>query len=201
MKKLFYIFIILSQVSCLNMVEPKYQAEYIEIYNSFDKELINHFPKKLPNNYIASGLMSPKRISYDFNYLDIYLKVQISSRKKYEIKKRSLIKKTKITKNSDDRCLLIIKYDWEKIKLNQDISGCDRLFPVPYDAVYNYNRDEGVYKKQKDNEIAFIDYKPRKLMEKLLTKENLPEQWKNGYSKGYTFNDNNQTITYWLVIW
>ena len=201
MKKLLYIIILISQVSCLNMVEPKYQAEYIEIYNSFDKELINHFPKKLPNNYIASKLMSPKMISNDFNYIDIYLKIQISSQKKYQIKKNNLIKKANIMKKADDSCLLIIKYDWKKNDLNQDISSCDILFPVPYSAVYNYDRDKGIYKKQKKNEIAIIDYKPRKLMEDLIIKEKLPKNWKNGYSKGYTFNDNNQTITYWLVIW
>lgn len=201
MKKLLYIIILLSQVSCLNMVEPKHQAEYIEIYNSFDKELINHFPKKLPNNYIASGLMSPKMISSNYNYINIYLKIQIPTRKKYELKKKSLIKKTNVTKNSDDKCLLVIKYDLRKIDLNKDISNCDTLFPVPYEAVYDYNRDEEIYKKQKNNEIALIDYKPGKLMKDLMIKENLPEKWRNGYSKGYTFNDKNQTITYWLVIW
>jgi hypothetical protein len=50
------------------MNEPEMQGQYIESYKSFNKELVNHFPKVLPNNFVAGGFGSPKYINERNNY-------------------------------------------------------------------------------------------------------------------------------------
>ena len=56
---------------------------------------------------------------------------------------------------------------------------------------------------QENCEVALIDYKSGKFLksEYLTTKEYLHENWRNGYSKGYSFDNSKQTIMYWLIIW
>jgi len=192
MKKFIYFLLLLGQASCLNMVEPNHQIEYIEVYNSFDNNVIDHFPKKLSNNYISFIPMLPKIAKNDFNNASVSLTILVYSNKEYKKEKEKLISKSKFVKKSTDNYFLFLNTNFIKKNIKKYISKYDTLIPVPSDLFNKYD---------KKSEIAVIDYKAKNVRKKLKHKNNLLKKWENGYSKGYTFNDINQTITYWLVIW
>lgn len=197
MKNGFYILILLLILqSCLNMTEPKHQAEYIEIYKSFDKEMVSHFPKKIPANWIHLSQGSPKYINEYSSKAELSLEISITSKERFEELKKELIANAKIVKISSDSCLLVVDSD-EK----QNFSNCDNYYPIPQETIYDFESDKRI--KQENCEVALIDYKSGKFVvsEHLTVKEYLPENWRNGYSKGYSFDNCKQTIMYWLIIW
>jgi len=182
--------------SCLNLTEPEHQAQYIECYKSFDKEMVGHFPKKVPNNCVATKFGTPEFINEYYSSTQLSLKVQVSSREKFENLKNQLGKEAKVILNSADSCLLIVNS-----KENQQLINCNSFYPVPQETVFAFNKDKWI--RMENCLIALIDYKPGIFIENknLKPKETLPENWKNGFSKGYAFNKNEQTITFWLIIW
>lgn len=188
--------LILILHSCLNLTDPVQQAQYIESYKSFDKELVGHFPKKLPNNLVATTFGSPKYISEYSNSTELCIKIQITSKEKYDNLKYQLKKGAKVIKNSADSCLLIVDSNE-----NRNLNNCNSYYPVPQETVYEFSKDKWI--RIENCEIALIDYKSGIFIENenLTPKETLPENWKNGFSKGYSFNNNEQTIMYWLIIW
>lgn len=197
MKNGFYILILLLILqSCLNMTEPEHQAQYIESFKSFDKEMVSHFPKKIPNNWIHLSQGSPKYINEYSSNAELSLEIRITSKKKFEELKKELIAIAKIVKISSDSCLLVVDSD-EK----QNLSNYDNYCPVPQETIYDFESDKWI--RQENCEVAFIDYKSGKFVESkyLTVKEYLPENWRNGYSKGYSFDNSKQTIMYWLIIW
>ncbi len=179
-KTLFLLIIILSFHSCLNINDAKSQVGYFENKKSFDKELVRHFPKKLTNNFLESY--------YGGN--NFHLRILIKSSDKYRKLKKQLIKKSKIVKKSTDSCFQIITS-----KEKQKTFDFNELLPVPQDIISEFT-SANEKRKMLNNEIAFIDFKSG-----IYKKDSLTEKWKNGYSKGYAFDDIKQTITYWLIIW
>lgn len=197
MKNGFYILILLLILqSCLNMTEPEHQAQYIESYKSFDKEMVSHFPKKIPNNWIHLSQGSPKNINEYSSNAELSLEIRITSKQKFEELKKELIANAKIVKISSDSCLLVVDSD-EK----QNLSNYDNYCPIPQETIYDFESDKWI--KQENCEVALIDYKSGKFVESeyLTVKEYLPENWRNGYSQGYSFDNSKQTIMYWLIIW
>jgi hypothetical protein len=164
------------------MNDAKSQVEYFESKKSFNKELVKHFPNKLTNNFLESR--------YSGN--ELYLKNLIKSDDKYRTLKKQLIKNVKIIKKSTDSCFQIIT-----VKVNQKTPIIKNLLPIPKEIISEFT-SKNEKRKMLNNEIAFIDFK-LKTSEK--DRSRLPRKWKNGYSKGYAFDDIEQTITYWLIIW
>lgn len=182
-KTLFLLITIISFYSCLNMNDAKSQVGYFESKKSFDKELIKHFPSKLTNNFLESR--------YSGN--ELYLKNLIKSDDKYRALKKQLIKNAKIIKKSTDSCFQIIT-----VKANQKTPIIKNLLPIPKKIISEFTSNNINNRKMLNNEIAFIDFKLKTTEKDRLI---LPEKWQNGYSKGYAFDDIEQTITYWLIIW
>lgn len=178
------------------MTEPERQAQYIESYKSFDKEMVSHFPNKLPNNWIHVSQGSPKYINEYRSNTELSLEIRIVSKEKFEELKKELIANVKIVKNSSDSCLLVVDS-----KENQNLSNSDSYYPIPQKTIYDFEFEKWI--KQENCEVALINYKSGKFVESdyLTAKEYLPENWRNGYSKGYSFDNNKQTIMYWLIIW
>ena len=181
------------------MNDPKTQGQYIESYKSFNKELVNHFPERLPNNFVAATFGSPKYISKRNNYAGLNLTTKIASKEKFEELKKSLISEAKIVKESTDSCFLIISYTNEF----NNVFNCNSITPIPLKALYDYDGKNDHWKILDNIEIALIDFQPGMFLDNknLIRKEVYPENWKNGYSKGYSFNNKEQTIMYWLIIW
>lgn len=196
--KLYILFLIITLQSCLTLIDPEHQAMYIESYRSFDKKLVDHFPLKVPNNWTYVSYGAPHYINEWNGTTGLELKTRITSKNKFEKLKNQLTENVKILKNSTDSCLLIVDSE-----INSRSIKCERLYPIPQDAIYEYNDLNEEWIKVENCEIAILDYKPGRFIESeyLKAKENLPAKWENGYSKGYAFNNSEQTIMYWLIIW
>lgn len=181
------------------MNDPKIQGQYIESYKSFNKELVNHFPKVLPNNFAAATFGSPKYISKRNNYAELNLTVKIASKEKFEETKKKLANETKSVKESIDSCFLVVSYT---NKFNNFVN-CNSITPIPLEALYDYDMEIDDWKILNNVEIAVIDSKPGVFLDnnKLIRKETYPNKWENGFSRGYSFNNDEQTIMYWLIIW
>ena len=178
------------------MTDPKVQAEYITSYKSFDKELVSHFPMKVPNNWTHISYGSPDEIGEWLSTTGLNLEIQITSKKRYECLKNKLKEEAKTIKNSGDSCLLIVNSEEKQTLIN-----CNNYYPIPQETACNFENDEWI--RIADREIAIIDYKPGVFIKNknLTPKENFPEKWRNGFSKGYAFNNKKQRIMYWLIIW
>ncbi len=196
--KLYVLFLIVTLQSCLNLTDPEHQAEYIKSYKSFDKELVDHFPLKTPNNWIHVSYGTPRFINEWSSTTGLGLKIRITSKDKFEKLKKQLTEKAMILKNSSDSCLLIVDS-----KENQSLINCDIYYPIPQETIYEYNDQNEEWLKVENCEIVILDCKSGKFVESeyLTAKEHLPADWENGYSKGYAFNNSEQTIMYWLIIW
>lgn len=184
------------------MNDPESQAKYIECYNSFNKEMVKHIPNKLPNNQISHGWAPPMYIDEIGKYAGIHLTTKITSKKKYTESKRRLSKNAKHIGKSTDKCYYIVKTYGELVDTDID-TNYKEFFPVPQYAVYTSADYDTKWSRQENRVVAILecesgDYLNRK---KLKSKESMPAEWENGYSKGYTFNDKEQTIMYWLIIW
>ncbi|NPD48323.1 hypothetical protein [Lentimicrobium sp. S6] len=200
MKKILYISILtLIFGSCLNMNDPEMQGQYIESYKSFNQELVNHFPKKIPNNFVAAAFGSAKYINKRNNYADLSLTIKIASKEEFIELKQLLIGEVKTVKEAMDSCFLIISYSNE---LNKKYD-CNSITPIPLTALYDYDGKIDDWKIQDNVEIAVIDFQPGVFLtnENLVAKVEYPEKWRNGFSKGYSFDNEEQTIMYWLIIW
>jgi len=186
----------LTLQSCLNLADPESQAQYIESYKSFDKEMVSHFPLKIPNNWIYLSPGSPKYLSKYCGNIELSLIIQITSKGRFEKLKNQLEKNTKIIKSSFENCFLIVDSGDENFS-----ASCNQYYPVPQETIFNFKSD--IWIKKENCEVALIDYKPGIFAESeyLTVKEYLPENWRNGYSRGYSFDNNKQTIMYWLIIW
>ncbi len=178
------------------MTDPEHQAQYIKCYKSFDKELVDHLPKKVPSNCFYTSYGSPEYINEYSSSTNLIIEIRITSKEKFKRQKNALIADAKIVKKSSDNCLLVV--DCED---NKNLPHCDVYYPIPQETIYDFESDKWI--KQENCEVALIDYKPGKFVKsKYLTeKEYLPNNWRNGYSKGYSFDNSKQTITYWLIIW
>lgn len=196
--KLSIFILVLTLQSCLNVTDPMHQAQYIAIYKAFDNKLVSHFPKKMPNNWVATSYSSPENVSEYMTTAELCLSIQIPSKEKFEELKKQLKKEAKVIKNSFDSCLLLVDS-----KENENSKNCNGLYPIPQQTIYDFDEMGNPALRLENTEVALLDYKSGKFLENknLKAKETLPENWKNGYSKGYAFNNKEQIIMYWLIIW
>lgn len=190
------------------MNDPERQSKYIESYNLFDKELVDHFPNKLPNNQFGYGYSNPEYYSElgkysDLpNHSDIYLTTKISSIEKYEKLKRKYSENAKYVNSSNSKCFAIIRTYETNIDNKYDTT-CNELFPVPESAIFEYGKNNEDWIKIENGQIIILNYKSGNYtgVEKIKPNSEMPKELQNGYSKGLTFNDQKQTIKYWLIIW
>lgn len=185
------------------MNDPKRQSEYTENYNSFEKDMVAHFPIKLTNNFISSSWSSPKNVNEYGLYGGIHLLTKISSNENYKKLKTKLTRNAKHIGRSNDKCYMVVKTHGDLLDADFDKNSCKELFPVPQYAIYKSDDFDVNWSRQKGSDIVILDCKSGDYMnrEKIQTKIKMPNEWKNGYSKGYTFNDKEQTLMYWLIIW
>ncbi len=194
--------------SCLNMNDPQKQSEYVEVYNLFEKSLVDHIPNKLPNNKISTTWSRPDYYSELGKYSDIpnqsHISVltQIRNKEKYVELKRKYTKGAKYIKSTKDNCFGIIR-TYEKNIDNSIDTTCEPIVPVPEFAIFEYGENNEDWVQIEKGQIIILDCKSGNYtgVDKIKPNTEMPKGFQNGFSKGLTFNDPKQTIEYWLVIW
>ncbi|ATP58026.1 hypothetical protein CPT03_16910 [Pedobacter ginsengisoli] len=186
---------------------------YQKYKNNFDKKFIDHFPAKSTQ----SGSFAAAFSSLEQKKNNISLMLYQYGVKTEEIQNlNNKFKKLAIAKyRSSDSCLSIInRFETTETDENQKMpvidmsllnNGCYiNKYPIPNFVNYeNYNRDRAL---RLDD--AFVIYVLEcKKVDSWKAKFNMgpniqmPENWKNGYSKGVAISQQNQTVIYWTVIW
>ncbi len=151
MKKTLCLFVLmLTFQSCLNVIDPEHQAEYIHSYKSFDINLVNHFPRKIPNNWTMISYGTPDWIK-DYNSIDFILEIQVASEVKFEELRNQLKEKAQAIKNSTDSCLLIVNS-----KEGQSLMNCENCYPVPQESICKLDSCGWIMKE--NCEVVLLDY-------------------------------------------
>lgn len=205
MRNIFYLFLCLALSSCFSSINPNAQADYIASKKSFDTVLTSHLPRILPNEYYGYSYMHGQLGKYQMSrYLRV--KLRFLFEKKYLKEKDKLINKSIYKVGSTDSCLIRIftknVYGDKELKNSLDDFNktCADGYPIPDFEAFS-SEDEfhrtlnEIYIIDADTTIS-LDNKARRLNIKYL-----PENWEEGYSIGFTTNDQYLLIDYWIVVW
>lgn len=187
---------------CLNMNSPEDQANYIKCYNSFDSNLIDIIPKKIPNNFVSYGYSSPEYLIYD--YAGMHVTTKISDEEEYNQLRKKYSENAKAIKNSLDNCLVIITTSDKE--LEEGVQGnfnCEQPVPIPQYAICKPEYGEKKINRIKNSEIIIVDFEFTDILDSAdkTERKNLPKELSKGYSKGVTIDKNNMTIQKWVVVW
>lgn len=197
------ILMLLLLSGCVNSESnrDKKNKDYFQVLNRFNKELVNHFPRKI-NIETFSTYYTKKIENNDVSLIHYEYDVDLNDLKKTL---EFVLKKKKAFYQSNDTCLLIINdYKEKEIdELMKDSSCIKYCNPIP--------RFVNIKNPVKSNPtllnsqycIYVLDSSPNKYFRDFQLKPNprMPKSWKNGYSKGIAINKTERTIIYWVTIW
>lgn len=218
-KYIFYLLVISLLTQCwrptsnINIINKEYKTKYLD---QFDANFINHFPDSITSS--SYTLLNPNNVERGFIGLLLYeYKMNIDSLYKIE---SSLIQRGLPVYNSKSDSLLIInKFDTdetylypEKIILPNtinvnEICDCNSL-PIPKFFKYTNNISNPENRKKNGKLLLPDNFNYYVLEAKagniqgydLSPNRQMPEKWKNGYSKGIGINAKEKSIIYWFII-
>lgn len=211
-------------MSCQGQVANNLRATNEEYRNKylarFDKDFVGHFPDRIVSP--LNTIISAENVSRGFVGMLLYeYEMKADSLIKIEDELKSIaIKKY----NSDADCLLVInRFDTnetyvypkniilsDSVQLNK--SCYETLLPIP--KFFDYENEISNPKKQRSRDetegetmlppgfnIYVLEAKPGNHLDKYDIGPNrqMPDGWKNGYSKGVAISVKYQTIIYWSV--
>lgn len=204
--RLHIIFIFLIFVSsCQNKSAqtPKFKVDYLQFLEEYPKGLTTHFPKKKE--------IKPAYLTY-YTYLSKYSPSQfIVKQKESKAKIDSLISVSRKIRYSDTSYYIVNKYlrdsnilsitkSYKQYKTQIEHKGA-----IPIPNFYNASDfDENSYNLlNKSYTIYLIEAEPKQCCSEKFHQGDwhMPDDWKDGFSRGYAINLENNSVIYWLVIW
>ncbi len=180
--------------SCLNMNDPKEQAEYIKALKTYHSSLTEHIPSKIPNNQVGYGFSS----SIVNNYSDFYIRTKEKKENYFTIKERFINGSYPFIPSNDSSIMIYESMD--KLKLEKKKFDYKIVPQYLYEdhTEYNtsklmdYNFDIIILKSKFESLPSSIDYMDMKTNDGTLA---------NNYFSGVAFYDKDLIITYWLITW
>ena len=182
----------------------KVNKEYKKSLAFYKDSFVDHFPKKLNNNYITyTESVSPEA---GLIRLDLIYKYTVDNNfeqeaiAKYSSTDTCLLIANRFA-NRDNYSYNIVLNHEDSLKINRE---CYRnKYPIPNFWHNDYTTDKTACKLPKDFNIYVLNAKAgRFLKDKYLTDESyMPKSWKNGYSKGVAISEDRGVIIYWIIIW
>ncbi len=205
-----YLLLISILVGCSDKrhVLMKSNDSYTQYKKMFSDSLLNHFPKEI--EHIQNGMVATTNEKKN----DIGLLLFESGLKDNEIDslEKEINSVAIAVYDSKKECLLIVnRYEtqetyesYQTVIIPDSVSvekDCYKgLYPIPNFKRFSYTNSEFNLKKAK---IYVLEAKPQKVEGKFKLNPNnqMPNQWKNGYSRGIAIDKEEKTIIYWLVEW
>ena len=182
--------------SCISDEEKRareYLENYVKAKNEFNYDLTDHFPNTLKSNRQLS--VAYPAGAYGKGMANILYSQELDSTEFRNTIKKLRLNKISVYKPTDS--LFIIIGD------TLDYRKKDYGIPIP--SFESYERDFGLNNKYltENHKIYVLEYKPGKFMEEkyLTSNQNLPEKWKNGFSRGIATNEKVNELIYWLCVW
>ena len=190
------------------------ESRYQEYKRGFEKEFVDHFPAKR----VLSATSTSSYSSKDEKKNDIGLLLY-----QYDVKPKEVdevndkFRKIAIAQyKSSDSCLLIVnRFESRQTNESREILKIDdkslvnrecysSKYPVPNFVNYRqYNENRSL---RLDDTFVIYVLESKKVVswEKefgMKANPQMPDNWKNGYSKGVAVSKEQQIVIYWTVIW
>ena len=213
MKKIILLNVItLCILSCNNRsIDSSDNQKYVEAKNSFNKELVDHFPKTV-TSYPFQTVNNKNTSKNDVGFMLCEYEKDL---KNIDSVVRSIEKKSLAKYSSNDSCLLIVNrfetlktYEnredvtiTDSTKINQDCFN--NLYPIPNFIVYEVaKKKNGIY-LENNFDIYVLEVKKGNCFKefKMMPNPQMPVNWENGCSKGIAVSRERKTLIYWSVIW
>jgi len=197
---------------------PSVLAEANKFYqkykNNFDKKYVDHFPAKMGTSTVHTPVFSSmEQKKNNFSLILYQYNVKIDEIQDVNAK----FKKTAIAEyKSSDPCLLVINgfetsetYEYRTVPVVDstllNLKCYSNKYPVPNFINYeDYNKDRPL---RLDNTFTIYVLESKKMDSDSWKKEfgmkpnkQMPDNWKNGYSKGVAISQEKKTVIYWMVI-
>lgn len=182
---------------------PKGKVGYLQLIEEYPKGLITHFPKEKE--------IKPAYLT-DYTYLSEYSPSQfIVKQEESKSKIDSLISVSRKIIYSDTSYYIVNKYlrdsnilsitnNYKQFKTQTEHQGA---VPLPnFYGVIDF--DENSYNLLNTSyTIYLIEAEPKRCCSEKFHQGtwHMPEAWKDGFSRGYAINLEDETVIYWLVIW
>lgn len=214
-KSKFVIFFILQffVTSCFNQssLQKRTEINYQKAKKEFNEILIDHFPKSLSSE--KSLMVYTTNIEKN-NVFMMLCEYDIDDTEIAKIKS-DLLNRNNPFYNANDSCLLIInRFETMETSENLEIvtsidtskvnKQCyEDLQPIPnFIDVENPVKNSDI-KLNSSFAIFVIDSKSGNHFSEynLLPSPQMPEKWKNGYSKGIAISEKERTVIYWGIAW
>lgn len=194
-----------------NKVQRDSQQNYSRYKQSFEPWLVNHFPELLTGE--RSMAINSKNVSKNSIGLYLYeydVELSILQNLKQRLKNNSIAHYS-----TDNPMLLIVNrfetmksYEDREIPLLTDSTYLDsrlytNLYPVPNFINYeNPKQNNGIWLPE-GFDLYVLDAKSGSCCKEfgLNTNFQMPEGWKNGFSRGVAISEKNKTVVYWGIIW
>lgn len=152
----------------------------------FPDSLTKHFPDSIGKNWISYGSSyrnTPKKMLY-LTLLKKLSEDEIVFFKNYTCAPDSCLMKIYLNKNT---------YGFNK----EGLGECESFIPIPD---YNLINDE----REAPNDTKYYVLETSKksmINHDLYLRYYLPEEWKNGMSRGIGLSEKENIIFYWLILW
>ncbi|WP_316838714.1 hypothetical protein [Pedobacter gandavensis] len=189
-----------------------FDLDFEECKKNFNKELIDHFPEKMDYSDHSDYTCKTNKKKNNVGLLLYQYGVSLERIKLIEDNAKS---KAISAYNSSDSCLLIVnRFETRETLENNDIpevlskhllnrSCYEGKFPLPNFVDYeNYNINTET-KLDNGFDLYVIEAKSNYNFgySELESNSQMPEKWKNGYTKGVAINKKKNTVIYWGIIW
>lgn len=190
--------------SCVDLSEDK---DYTNYLSYFGDSLTSHFPRKYTSMFTDYSYTVDTAAHYnteDFNLALCKAKKQITEIKKKYIKKKIYDINDKCIVVANDflskKNLLLNQYKKYQSKFSIDCKDKYIVIPNFWDSYYANNTTKS--KLDKDFKYIIVDSEEGLYSKKIdYYNSYMPSVVKHGYSKGIAFNEKEEIIIYWLVIW
>lgn len=183
----------------------KHNDDYKEIKSGLNRKLTNHFPKEL-HTYNHSIFYRNKS---EDNNISLFLHEDGLGDKLINTIEKEAKKKSIALYNGLDSCNLVLNLEilnncvLDSATQKKSITICDKEnYPVPFflkvksalKSPTNLSSDYTIYVYEARSGIHFKEYK-------LAPLPCMPNNWKNGFSRGIVINRKEKTVIYWVIVW
>ena len=196
MKKYTNLILLIIFCSCVNN-QNKLEKQFLENYANgivaFPTDLTDHFPnelkaeKKLSVSY-PSGVYAIEMASMVFSH-------QVDSSEFNKVKNKLELNNFQSYKPTDSIFIIV----------GDTLDYSDKRNGIPLPNFDSYERDFGMNSKYlpEYHKIYVLESKSGEYLadENLSSGKNLPEKWKNGFSRGIATNEKENELVYWLCVW
>ncbi|SHI95037.1 hypothetical protein [Algibacter luteus] len=196
MRKSIYLILIILLVSCTDRrteLEKQFLENYANGIGTFSRDLTGHFPSELKEEKKLS-VSYPSGV-YAIGMANMIFSHQVDSMEFNKVKRKLELNKIKSYKPTDSIFIIV----------GDTINYSEKLNGIPIPNFDSYERDFGMNSKYlpEYHKIYVFESKTGKYLqeENLSSGKNLPEKWKNGYSRGIATNEKENELVYWLYVW